>query len=121
MNDFSSSSIQICYETFAACEETEFTRGEVPKAERDRCAACRVVGEDLDEALRGITSKEAIRDVVESVCGMLGYRHQPYSWIETHCEDMVDDRAGRSFVSLFYAHRCFFITISFLNDTHPLA
>jgi hypothetical protein len=35
--------------------------------------------------------------LVESLCQSIGFNHQPYSWLETTCDVMVDEYQGENF------------------------
>ena len=32
--------------------------------------------------------------LVDSVCVALGYGHNPYTWIENYCEEMIEEHSG---------------------------
>ena len=33
----------------------------------------------------------------ENYCNNLGFNHQPYNWLETTCDEMIEDRLGLLF------------------------
>ena len=37
--------------------------------------------------------------IVEEVCENLGSNHLPYSWIETYCDEIMDDYAGKIYMA----------------------
>jgi hypothetical protein len=56
------------------------------------------VAGDIEALKRTVNSKViSLRSVLESesFCGRLGANHAPpYGWLESMCEEMVDDRVG---------------------------
>lgn len=57
------------------------------------CAACRIVIDDI-ETIKKVALSPSNVDIVEGICGTLGYNHSPYTWIEEKCEEMIDDFSG---------------------------
>lgn len=41
---------------------------------------------------KNVTLKSYLKD---DFCQSLGYRFLPYQWLETVCEDMVEDKLGK--------------------------
>jgi hypothetical protein len=52
-----------------------------------------VIVSDLEMARR--VRKGSIEEAVEDVCSRVGYNHQPYIWLETVCEEIIDEKLGR--------------------------
>ena len=55
-----------------------------------------MIGQDID-TLNKITNKShKLRDILESgdFCNSLGYNHAPYAWLETLCDEMIEDKIG---------------------------
>ena len=46
------------------------------------------------ETIKKVALSPSNVDIVESICGTLGYNHSPYTWIEEKCEEMIDDFSG---------------------------
>jgi hypothetical protein len=66
---------------------------------RNKCAACAVVANDIDVAKRSrnmsaVTLEAILGDDEYSFCDTLGYNHSPYVWLESVCEEMLDNRLG---------------------------
>ncbi len=49
---------------------------------------------DLESWIKISSPLSPTIDLVEQVCDRLGTNHQPYAWIESHCDDIVEENAG---------------------------
>jgi hypothetical protein len=64
---------------------------------RNKCTACQIIATDIDAVHKTIHPSTSLRDVLEdeTFCGGTGARHAPpYGWLETVCEEMVEDKIG---------------------------
>ena len=64
-----------------------------------KCRACEVVASEIDTAhriLKPAASKEDMTTLKafleDKFCSSLSYSHQPYSWLEPTCDEMVDEQ-----------------------------
>jgi len=57
-----------------------------------RCQACHIIADNLD-ADRLIRNEKhvTLSELLENVCLRLGYTNYPYSWIENHCYNLVEE------------------------------
>ena len=65
---------------------------------RAKCTACKVVATDLDGVRKGVNNTDDIvmrNYLEEKFCSTLGYRHQPYSWLESICDEMIEDYTSK--------------------------
>jgi hypothetical protein len=60
-----------------------------------RCNACKLVATDLYAATTIAPKAVSVLDIVENSCEKLGYNHKPYAWMETFCDEMIEDRASK--------------------------
>jgi hypothetical protein len=49
----------------------------------------------------------------EGFCNKLGYNHQPYGWLESTCDEMVEEKIGSINVFFFF---CFCFIFILLDD-----
>lgn len=61
---------------------------------RKKCSACLAIGHDIDTLKKTLNHKAVkLRDVLESdFCNSLGYKHNPYSWLESLCDEIVEEK-----------------------------
>lgn len=67
----------------------------INRVDRTKCNACRIVGREAETHKKAMAKGTAVKEYFEDeFCGKLGYSHQPYNWIESVCEEMVEDKIG---------------------------
>ncbi len=63
---------------------------------RTRCNACRLIAEDIEMVDRSLAKNVTLKSVLsDEFCSSLGYRYYPYQWLETVCEDMIEDKLSK--------------------------
>eukprot|EP01038_Epipyxis_sp_PR26KG_P004057 gene4057-5800_t len=83
----------ICVNEVKACQESVFNVANVSLKERNECGACMIVADEIGSLKKSIHKKTKLSDILEGdFCNNLGYNHQPYGWIETTCDEMVEDK-----------------------------
>eukprot|EP00602_Paraphysomonas_sp_CaronLab_P006200 CAMPEP_0185023474 /NCGR_PEP_ID=MMETSP1103-20130426/6143_1 /TAXON_ID=36769 /ORGANISM="Paraphysomonas bandaiensis, Strain Caron Lab Isolate" /LENGTH=177 /DNA_ID=CAMNT_0027556079 /DNA_START=293 /DNA_END=826 /DNA_ORIENTATION=- len=82
----------ICMKETRACPSYMFPDTALPKKDRTLCEACRIMVDDM-EIMKSVIRKgrQTNEEVVEKICPTLGYNHQPYNWLETNCDMIVDE------------------------------
>ena len=69
-----------------------------PCSNRNKCAACTLIANDIDATKRAMHSSLSLRSILasdeKSYCDALGYKHMPYAWIEEVCEEMLEEKLG---------------------------
>jgi len=104
---------EICINDVAACSEAHFksrkknasathvlnkkikekSKKEVKK--EVKCSACLSVGSDINmiyRLLKDKNSKNIKERLEEDFCDSLGYNHSPYSWLESVCDEIVEEK-----------------------------
>eukprot|EP00601_Ochromonadales_sp_CCMP2298_P015685 CAMPEP_0173221066 /NCGR_PEP_ID=MMETSP1142-20121109/2518_1 /TAXON_ID=483371 /ORGANISM="non described non described, Strain CCMP2298" /LENGTH=284 /DNA_ID=CAMNT_0014149063 /DNA_START=60 /DNA_END=911 /DNA_ORIENTATION=- len=81
---------EICLKA-AACPAGEFDNDAVIGKKRNKCAACSVIATDFDRARQMRITTLSLPPLLDDFCDSLGYQHQPYSWLETLCDEMAED------------------------------
>jgi hypothetical protein len=62
---------------------------------RNQCNACFEISKDI-EALKFVLKRPSNNAlIIEGICEDLGASHLPYSWIESHCDQIVDEYSGQ--------------------------
>ena len=67
---------------------------------RTKCNACYAISKDIEAAKFILKQPSKNGPIVEEVCENLGSNHLPYSWIETYCDEIMDDYAGKIYITL---------------------
>lgn len=85
---------------------------------RDKCAACHIIAQDIETIRKTMLPRRDSKDAItetesskkmkkrgftmlknyfeETFCDTLGFRHKRYSWLESRCEEMVEDHLSKS-------------------------
>jgi hypothetical protein len=66
---------------------------------RNKCAACTIIANDITTAKRTRNPKVSLRSILEDeengFCNKLGFAHKPYGWLESLCDEMMEEKLGR--------------------------
>ncbi len=64
-----------------------------PPPPRDPCAGCRTVVSDIEKqlALLAKPTRADVGDIVEHMCDNMGLRHEHPAFVESVCEEMLDE------------------------------
>jgi hypothetical protein len=86
---------EVCLNVAKACPSSMFAS--IPPKERTECRGCMIIMDDLELMKKVLPlhhrygDQEINRQLVDSLCNSLGYNHQPYSWLEEICDELLDD------------------------------
>jgi hypothetical protein len=90
---------EICLNVAKACPTSMFT-SPAPK-DRTECRGCQIIVDDL-ETMKNVLpphlkygNEQVNRSLLESLCQSIGYGHQPYTWLEEICDEMVGDHLSK--------------------------
>ena len=63
---------------------------------RTKCAACRIVGQEIELYKKSVAKGKSFSVFLDdsNFCNNLGLSYQPYQWVETVCDEMVEDHLG---------------------------
>ena len=64
---------------------------------RNKCAACYVIATDIDAVRSILHADTSLVSVLErdEYCDRLGFNFPQYSWLESLCEEIMEDKTGR--------------------------
>mmetsp|Transcript_34429 Transcript_34429/g.50042 ORF Transcript_34429/g.50042 Transcript_34429/m.50042 type:complete len:277 (+) Transcript_34429:39-869(+) len=86
----------ICTES-KACTNASFDVHKISSKSSKKCQACHIIALDIDTSRRLLHTnpgphRVTLREFLEDkFCNNLGYNHQPYSWLESTCDEMVEE------------------------------
>eukprot|EP00607_Mallomonas_marina_P006571 CAMPEP_0182432244 /NCGR_PEP_ID=MMETSP1167-20130531/55069_1 /TAXON_ID=2988 /ORGANISM="Mallomonas Sp, Strain CCMP3275" /LENGTH=195 /DNA_ID=CAMNT_0024619503 /DNA_START=315 /DNA_END=902 /DNA_ORIENTATION=+ len=92
--NFFGKSKEICSKTLQACPIEYYQKGDIPPKERSKCAACHIMGDDL-EVIMNVAKSTTPTQLLDAICQSVGFSHNPHTWIEEHCEDIVEDHSEK--------------------------
>ena len=62
---------------------------------RSQCNACKLISSDIEISIAILNKNTKLRDFLEDgYCNNLGFSYQPYNWLESTCDEMVEDKLG---------------------------
>lgn len=65
---------------------------------RTQCRACHLISTDIQSKLPLLNKPVSVREFLEDgYCESLGYFYQPYNWLETTCDLMIEEEIGDAF------------------------
>lgn len=86
----------ICISDAEACKEAHFkSRKVITKVskKKTKCSACMTIGDDIHMIYRLLKDKKTLKDRLEDdFCDSLGYNHSPYTWLESVCDEIVEEK-----------------------------
>eukprot|EP01036_Dinobryon_divergens_P022058 gene22058-30292_t len=83
---------QFCTEKTNACSDADFSVANVTKSARTQCNACHIISSDIALSNSLLDPRTKLRDFLEEgYCNNLGFSYQPYSWLESTCDEMVEE------------------------------
>lgn len=85
---------EICVNIANACPDTMFISPSLKL--RTECNGCKIIMNDLDIMKKVLPdhlryNHEINQQLIESLCQSLGFNHQPYTWLEEICDEMIDE------------------------------
>mmetsp|Transcript_14778 Transcript_14778/g.14880 ORF Transcript_14778/g.14880 Transcript_14778/m.14880 type:complete len:275 (-) Transcript_14778:171-995(-) len=88
--NFFEKSKQICSKNLQVCPIEVFQKGNISEKKQNICAACHIISDDL-EIILSISKSTNYLSVLNVICESVKFSHNPHSWIEAFCDEIVDD------------------------------
>ena len=107
----------VCQNVTQACPKAFFTSSLITsnKERRNKCTACRIVANDMDNRLRvlkkDIKKIDWEKDVGHKICSKLINNHNPYAWLENVCEYITDEDNSKKFKEIMVDRYQFLTTL----------
>jgi len=67
---------------------------------RTPCNACYELAKDIEALKFVLRQPSSNTQIIGDICEKLASSHMPYSWIESHCEDIMDEYSDDIVVAL---------------------
>lgn len=63
---------------------------------RTKCNACFEIAKDIEAAKFVLKQPSNNAVIIEDICAHIPSNHMPYAWIESFCDEIMDDFAGKT-------------------------
>jgi hypothetical protein len=86
---------EVCLNVAKACPSSMFAS--IPSQQRTECKGCMIIMDDLEMMKKVLPfhyrygNQDINKQLLDSLCQSLGYNHQPYTWLEEICDELLDD------------------------------
>mmetsp|Transcript_7050 Transcript_7050/g.11806 ORF Transcript_7050/g.11806 Transcript_7050/m.11806 type:complete len:268 (-) Transcript_7050:1993-2796(-) len=89
-----------CVNETNACPPQLFSVNAPAQEDRTPCNACYELAKDIEALKFVLRQPSSNTQIIGDICEKLASSHMPYSWIESHCEDIMDEYSDDIVVAL---------------------